>query len=75
MNTRIGHTPFVNQSKSCEELKAEFLRWRQLEADERMALLRSGKSGSIAWEGCQVRNKSIQDAEMLYELRMEIDRG
>ena len=65
----------MNETKTSEELKAEFFRWRQLEAEERMALLRSGMSGSIVWEGCQVRNKSVEDAEMLYELRMEIDRG
>ena len=73
MNTRIGHTPSMNETMSSEELKAEFLRWRQLEADERMQLVLLGKSGALSWSAAR-ETSDFDRSSLLYEIELEADR-
>lgn len=65
----------MKPEKSRQELRDELVAWKTQEARERMELVRSGESGGLAWDGCRVLDKSLEDAELLYELRLDAERG
>lgn len=74
-DSQLVNTHSMNQPKTVEALKAELIAWKEREAAERMEGVRTGRSGSIVWDGCEVRVKSIENAELLYELRLEAERA
>lgn len=63
----------MNETKTSEELKAEFLRWRQLEAEERMQSVRLGESGGLSWSASR-ETSDFDRSSLLYEIELEADR-
>ena len=63
----------MNETKTSEELKAEFLRWRQLEAEERMQSVRLGESGALSWSASR-ETSDFDRSSLLYEIELEAER-